>query len=107
VLVREHRRLSEDRPDEMRGALAPMVDLLADVITAAVAAGVARSADPARDAATVFGLLLAAIHDVTIGRADAGETAAYLWRFWWNGLHADAGAGSRISNDDEDDEEES
>jgi AcrR family transcriptional regulator len=101
LLVREHRRLSEDRPDEMRGALAPMVDLLADEIAAAVAAGVAHATDPARDAATVFGLLLAAIHDVTIGRADASETAAYLWRFWWNGLHVDAGAGSRTSNDEE------
>lgn len=105
VLVREHRRLSEDRPDEMRGALAPMVDLLADEIAGAVAARVARSQSPARDAATVFGLLLSAIHDVTIGRADAGETAAYLWQFWWNGLHGDAGAGPRTSNDDEAQEE--
>ncbi len=107
VLVREHRRLAEHRPDELRGALAPMVELLADEIAAAVASGVARSADPARDAATVFGLLLTAIHDVTIGRADATETAAYLWQFWWNGLRAAPGAGPRPSSDGSSDDKES
>jgi AcrR family transcriptional regulator len=89
VLVREHRRLSEDHPEELRGALAPMVELLAREIAGAVDAGLARSTDAGRDAETVFGLLLAGIHDVTCGRGDARELASYLWRFCWGGLRGD------------------
>jgi AcrR family transcriptional regulator len=89
VLVREHRRLSEDHPEELRGALAPMVELLAREIQSAVDAGLARATDPARDAETIFALLLSGIHDVTCGRGDAHELAAYLWRFSWSGLRGD------------------
>jgi AcrR family transcriptional regulator len=90
LLVREHRRLSEDHFDELRGALAPMVDVLADAIRDAVGAGVAQSDDARRDADTMFGLLLAAIHDVTFGRGEPREVAGYLWRFCWVGLRGDA-----------------
>jgi AcrR family transcriptional regulator len=76
VLVREHRRLSEARPDEMRRALAPMVDLLASEIAGAVA-----TPDPARDAHIVFALLLEGIHEVTLGRVAPRDEATYLWRF--------------------------
>lgn len=90
VLVREHRRLSEDYPEELRGALAPMVDLLAREITRAADAGLVRRDDAARDAQTIFGLLLSAIHDVTMGRADPLELAPYVWGFCWAGLHGEA-----------------
>lgn len=90
VLVREHRRLAEDRPDEMRAALAPLVDLLADELAAADAQGAARIDDPARVAATLFGMLLAGINDVTVGRADPAELAPWLWGLCWWGLKGTA-----------------
>jgi AcrR family transcriptional regulator len=86
VLVREHRRLSEQRPEEMRSALAPLIDLLAAELDTASRAGVAGSREPAREAQTVFALLLEGIHDVTIGRAQPLEEAAYLWWFCSSGL---------------------
>jgi len=81
VLVQEHRRLAEERPDELRVALAPMVDLLATEIARATESGVAASSDPARDAQTIFVLVLEGIHEVALGRAEPLEQADYLWRF--------------------------
>jgi AcrR family transcriptional regulator len=82
VLVREHRRLSEHYPLELRVALAPLVELLADHIGAATDA-----ADARRDAETMFRILLQGIDDVVVGRtADAREQAEYLWQFCWHGL---------------------
>jgi AcrR family transcriptional regulator len=78
VLVREHRRLREHRPDEIHAALAPLTRLIASFIT---------TADPQRDAQTVFGLLLDGFHDVVLGRvADVPEFADYLYRFCAYGL---------------------
>jgi len=91
VLVREYRRLGEDRPQELALALAPLVGLLATELAAAHAAGVAEIEDPDRAAATLFGILLGGINEVTTGRADPLEMASWLWRFSWSGL-----AGSRL-----------
>jgi AcrR family transcriptional regulator len=87
VLVREHRRLAEDRPVALGQALSPLIDLLASEIAAASDAGLATSTDAGRDASTVFAILLAGIHDVTVG-ADPDDVAQHLWRFCWNGLQA-------------------
>jgi AcrR family transcriptional regulator len=77
VLVHEHRRLIEARDDELRAALAPLVDLLAQHLAAA---------DP-RDAETMFSVLVAGIHDVVIGRVtDAAAHARYLYRFCTEGV---------------------
>ncbi len=90
VLVREHRRLSEHYPLELRVALAPLVELLAEHIGAATA-----TVDPRRDAETMFRVILQGIDDVVVGRvSDANEQAEYLWHFCWRGL-ADSGTGSR------------
>jgi AcrR family transcriptional regulator len=88
MLVQEHRRLSEQRPDELRTALAPLVDLLAHELEQAARAGVITSGDTARDAETVFVLVLEGVHDVTLGRAEPLEQAQYIWRFCRNGLRA-------------------
>ncbi len=78
VLVREHRRLTEFHDGELRDALAPLVDLLASHID---------SADPKRDARTMFAVLLDGIHDVVVGRvADAHELARYLEEFCTQGI---------------------
>ena len=90
MLVREHRRLAEVHPDALRHALAPLLDVLAAELDAAARAGVVVTTDPARDAQTIFGLVLEGINDVTTGRADPLEHAGYLWQFCFNGLHARA-----------------
>jgi AcrR family transcriptional regulator len=82
VLVREHRRLSEHYPLELRVALAPLVELLAQHIVAAT-----DTRDARRDAETMFRLILQGIDDVVVGRvSDAHEHAEYLWQFCWRGL---------------------
>jgi len=81
MLVQEHRRLAEERPEALRAALAPMVEPLAIEIARAVQEGAAVSSDPARDAQTIFVLVLEGIHEVGLGRADPLEQAAYLWQF--------------------------
>jgi AcrR family transcriptional regulator len=90
VLVREHRRLGEERPDDLRTALAPLVDLLARELDGAAGAGRAATPDPGRDAETVFGLLLSGVHEVTLGRREPHDEAADLWRLCWSGLGATA-----------------
>jgi AcrR family transcriptional regulator len=78
VLVREHRRLTEHSPDELRTALAPLTDLLASCLD---------TPDPLRDARTTFGVLLTGIHDVVLGTvADARAHGAYLASFCAHGL---------------------
>jgi AcrR family transcriptional regulator len=82
VLVREHRRLSEHYPLELRVALAPLVELLAENIAAAT-----QTPDPRRDAETMFRVVLQGIDDVVVGRvSDAQEHAEYVWNFCWGGL---------------------
>jgi AcrR family transcriptional regulator len=86
VLVREHRRLGEDRTDDLRAGLAPLVDMLAAELAAAAAAGDAQTPAPVHDAEVVFRLLLTGIHEVTLGRRDPADEAADLWRLCWSGL---------------------
>ncbi len=82
VLVREHRRLSEHYPRELQVALAGLVELLAALIAAAT-----DTADPRRDAETMFRVILQGVDDVVVGRVtDAHELAEYLFRFCWQGL---------------------
>jgi hypothetical protein len=82
VLVREHRRLSERYPLELRVALAPLIELIARHIERATA-----SENPRRDAETMFRILLQGIDDVIVGRvSDPAELGEYLWKFCWQGL---------------------
>jgi AcrR family transcriptional regulator len=78
VLVREHRRLMECQPDEIRAALAPITDVIARHIS---------TSDPPRDAQTVFTVLIGGCHDVVCGRVDdVAQYADYLYRFCAHGL---------------------
>ena len=92
VLIREHQRLAESRPDELAQALAPMIDVLADELVGAAVDGTARTPDPRGDARMIFALVLDRIHEVVLGRADALEEAARLWRLCWSGVRADPAA---------------
>ncbi len=86
VLVREHRRLSEEYPEELDAAIAPLVLLLVDEIERANAAGFVDATDAVQDAHATFTLVLAGIHDVTLGRAAPLDRADHVWRFVWRAL---------------------
>jgi AcrR family transcriptional regulator len=89
VLVREHRRLAETRPDELALALQPLVQPLVDDLTMAMAEGDIRAGDPARDAHSILNLVLLYIHELLLaGRPDdeVAATAAYVWDFCSAGL---------------------
>jgi AcrR family transcriptional regulator len=90
VLLGEQRRLSESRPEELTQALAPIVDVLAQAVAGTVSAGLASTPDPRRAARTLFALVLDAIHEVVLGRADALEEATFLWPICWSGVRGDA-----------------
>jgi len=80
VLVREYLRLSEHYGDELRAALAPLLDLLARDLD---------SPHPHRDALTMFGVLLGGIHDVVVrGSTERRALAEYLHRFCTQGIGA-------------------
>ena len=101
VLIREHQRLAESRPDELAQALAPMIDVLADELVLATAHGTTHAPDPQGDAQLIFALVLERIHEVVLGRADAPEEAARLWRLCWFGVRADpATASTPIAQED-------
>ncbi len=86
VLVREYRRLSELHPDGLRASLSPLVDLLAAEIEGAAGVGMADLRPVRRAAETVFALVLGGIAEVTLGRAEPEESAAWFWRFCASGL---------------------
>ena len=88
VLAREHHRLETSRADDLRTALAPLAELLGRELRAATAAGRLDPGDPERATDTVFTLVLSGISQVTRGRAEAADTAAWVWRFCTSGLQA-------------------
>lgn len=86
VLVQEHRRLSVERPTDLAGALAPLVDLLQEEIDAAPTGA---SLDSERSAEITFAVLLDGLADVTLAGRDSKEVAASVWQFVSGGLRLD------------------
>lgn len=95
VLVREHRRLAEAHPEQMAVALAPLLDLLTNLLDDAMRAGAIRPGAARRDAGMIFDLVLSRMHRLVLDRghdprgdrdAEADEVAAYVWRFCAAGL---------------------
>jgi AcrR family transcriptional regulator len=90
-LSREHMRLAEARPAELRYALEPLTVLLADHLAAGMDAGVVRRADARRLAVLVMNLVSAQIHAVVLGTAaerDVERSGAELWEFCWRAVGA-------------------
>ena len=80
MLVREHLRLADQHPDEMRSALAPLLDVLAGELEAAADAGRLRPVDRF-DAATVLALVLTHIQTAVLLAPDEPAPAERVWRF--------------------------
>jgi len=90
-LSREHLRLAESRPDELRYALEPLTVLLASYLAAGMAAGVVRETDARRLAVLVLNLVFAQVHAVLLGTAaerDVERSGAELWEFCWRAVGA-------------------
>jgi AcrR family transcriptional regulator len=78
VLVREYSRLMEEHDAQLRAALAPLIELLADNLG---------TSNQQRDAETMFAVLVRGIHDIVLGRVDdTAELARYLHRFCTQGV---------------------
>ena len=80
LLVREHLRLGAERPDEIRAALAPLLDLLHRELDAAAAAGDLRPADRF-DAATVLALVLTHVQTALLLAPAEPAPTERIWRF--------------------------
>ena len=83
ALVREHLRLAESHPEQLRGVLQPFVDLFEREVRQAQAAGTVRAGDARRDARTLFHLVVSHLHALICHQIDEPPTvvAEDLWRF--------------------------
>jgi AcrR family transcriptional regulator len=83
ALVREHLRLAESHPDQLRGVLEPFVGVFEDAVAAAQAGGAIRPGDARRDARTLFHLVLSHLHALICHQIDEPptEVAEELWAF--------------------------
>jgi TetR/AcrR family transcriptional regulator len=83
ALVREHLRLSESRPDELRAVLQPFVDILQAELDNAGRSGTLRVDDSARLARTLFHLVISHLHAFICHQIDdsATDVADHLWLF--------------------------
>src|SRR5580700_3153304 len=83
ALVREHLRLAESHPDQLRGVLHPFVTVFEDAVAAAQASGTVRPGDARRDARTLFHLVLSHLHAVICHQIEEPptEVAEELWAF--------------------------
>jgi AcrR family transcriptional regulator len=83
ALVREHLRLAESHPDQLRGVLQPFVGVFEDAVTAAQRSGAIRAGDARRDARTLFHLVLSHLHALICHQIDEPPTEVgdELWAF--------------------------
>jgi len=83
ALVREHLRLSESRPEELRAVLRPFVDILRVELENAGRSGDLKVDDASRTARTLFHLVVSHLHALICHQiADApGAVADDLWSF--------------------------
>jgi len=80
LLVREHLRLGEEHPDELRAALDPLLTVIDTELGRAATLGVARAADRF-DAATVLALVLTHVHATAVLAPEELAPSARVWAF--------------------------
>jgi AcrR family transcriptional regulator len=96
LLASEHLRLGNVRPDELRAALAPLIDLIDAELTAAAATGDVRPVDR-HDAVVLFTTALAHVHARLLFAPDDDPAVAAerLWAFCAAALTPTATGGCR------------
>ncbi len=83
ALVREHLRLSESRPDELRAVLQPFVDIFRVELDNAGRSGAMAVTDAGRTARTLFHLVVSHLHALICHQIEESPTdvADDLWAF--------------------------
>lgn len=88
ALSREHLRLAESRPNDLQAALAPLINLIAELLADGMAAEVIRKTDPQRLATLVYNLVSTTVHTELLAqeaaqseRAPEAQLAAEIWEF--------------------------
>ena len=84
AMSREHLRLAESRPPELRQALAPTIDLMAETISAGMERGIVRPGDSRELALLVHNLVSSTIHSALLGDprpSDVEHTTGVVWEF--------------------------
>ncbi|HLI75000.1 MAG TPA: TetR/AcrR family transcriptional regulator [Acidimicrobiales bacterium] len=83
ALVREHLRLAESHPEQLRAVLHPFVALFEREVAGAQERGAVRSGDTARLARTLFHVVVSHLHALICHQIDDSPTdvAEDLWRF--------------------------
>ncbi len=83
ALVREHLRLAESHPDQLRGVLDPFVGVFEEAVDGAQKSGVVRAGDARRDARMLFHLVLSHLHALICHQIEESptEVAEELWAF--------------------------
>lgn len=95
ALCREHMRLAESRPEDLRLALRPLIALLAENLAAGVARGQVRNRAPEVLATLVYNLVSTTVHAEVLAqeagapaRADRAQLADDIWEFCRGGIAA-------------------
>jgi len=86
AMTREHIRLAEHRPDELNAALAPMSELIADLLHAGMKTGAVRETDPTPLSQTVHGLIATDVHRNLYHGADDTDWIYDRWEFCLGGI---------------------
>lgn len=95
ALSREHLRLAEARPQELQAALAPLLDLIAEIVADGTARGLFRPCDPALQATFIYNMVSTTVHtEFIVGHAEARDPvrrqrlADEIWEFCRRALAA-------------------
>jgi len=95
AMCREHMRLAEARPDELRAALQPLIAVFAEQLAAGAASNQVRDCDPGLLANFVYNLVSTTVHAEVLaaeagqpGRRSRGELADNLWEFCSRAIRA-------------------
>jgi len=91
MMSREHHRLAESRPEELRYALSPFETLIAENLESGMRARLVRRADPECLAVLVLNMVSVTVTSAVLTECGPGELermGAELWEFCWRALEA-------------------
>ncbi|MBA55901.1 MAG: TetR family transcriptional regulator [Pseudomonadales bacterium] len=88
ALSREHLRLAESRPADLKRALQPLVALIEQILADGMAAGVVRNDDPRRLATLLYNLVSTTVHselltseNAQVDQSKKKDLAKDIWEF--------------------------